>query len=72
MWHKWVLCLVAIVQCACRIFQGGLKDGSINVMNCCMFQTGLAVGDVQEIRDNATVEQLAKRVSKRHKLAHKM
>ena len=27
-------------------------------------QTGLAVGDVQEIRDNATVEQLAKRVSK--------
>ena len=54
------------------MFQGRLKDGSINVMKYYMFQTGLAVGDVQEIRDNATVEQLAKRVSKRHKLASKM
>ena len=34
----------------------------VSLCNRVVFQTGLAVGDVQEIRDNATVEQLAKRV----------
>ena len=34
----------------------------VTLCNRVVFQTGLAVGDVQEIRDNATVEQLAKRV----------
>lgn len=34
----------------------------MNALCDLIVQTGLAVGDVQDIRDNATVEQLAKRV----------
>lgn len=40
----------------------------IDTLYVTLFQTGLAVGDVQEIRDNATVEQLAKRVSITHSI----